>query len=98
MTTVTHLTARLVSSVKSHRDQQTKDAIKKKIHCRLKPKHGGEKSVISDDIGNVFPMNYLQTLSSEGLGYSVTCKNKSPTNTHFLKLTVKLSAGKVKLL
>lgn len=46
MTTVTHLTARLVSSVKSHRDQQTKDIIKKHIYCKLKPKYGGEKKVL----------------------------------------------------
>lgn len=36
-----------------------------------------KKGVISDDRGNVFSMNDLQTLSSEGLGYSITCKNKS---------------------
>lgn len=95
---MTHLTERLVSSVKYHRDQHAKDAIKKDLHRKLKPKYGAEKSVISDDIGNVLPMSNVQTLSSEGLGYLVTCKNKSPTSTHFLKLTVKLSAGKVKLL
>jgi len=41
MTPVTHLTARLVSSVKSHRDQQIKDAIKKHTYCKLKSKYGG---------------------------------------------------------
>lgn len=53
------------------------------MQCKLKSKYErGKKRVISDDIEKIFPINSLKSLSNEGLGYSVICKNKLPT--HFL--------------